>query len=101
MSDRHTRSEARFCTSAATPPLRICGGATSLASAWPSPIGERPLAPFNHSAGKDERYYQQTAINRTVEAILKGDNRLLLTTAHLESCIEPAKVPKPVGQHPG
>jgi type I restriction enzyme R subunit len=66
-----------------------------------SPIGERPLAPFNHSAGKDERYYQQTAINRTVEAILKGDNRLLLTTAHLESCIEPAKVPKPVGQHPG
>jgi type I restriction enzyme R subunit len=44
-------------------------------------IGERLLTPFNHTAGKDERYYQQTAINRTVEAILKGDNRLLLTMA--------------------
>jgi type I restriction enzyme R subunit len=44
-------------------------------------IGERLLAPYNHTAGKDERYYQQTAVNRTVEAILKGDNRLLLTMA--------------------
>ena len=44
-------------------------------------LGERLLTPFNHTAGKDERYYQQTAINRTVEAILKGDNRLLLTMA--------------------
>jgi type I restriction enzyme R subunit len=44
-------------------------------------IAERLLSPFNHTAGKDERYYQQTAINRTVEAILKGDNRLLLTMA--------------------
>ncbi len=46
-----------------------------------SEIGERLLTPFNHRGGKDERYYQQTAINRTVEAILKGDNRLLLTMA--------------------
>jgi type I restriction enzyme R subunit len=44
-------------------------------------IGERLLTPFNHTAGKDERYYQQTAINRTVEAILKGRERLLLTMA--------------------
>ena len=44
-------------------------------------IAERLLTPYNHSAGKDERYYQQTAINRTVETILKGDNRLLLTMA--------------------
>jgi type I site-specific restriction endonuclease len=44
-------------------------------------IGERLLTPFNHTVGKDERYYQQTAINRTVEAILKGNDRLLLTMA--------------------
>jgi type I restriction enzyme R subunit len=31
--------------------------------------------------GKSERYYQQIAINRAVEAILKGDRRLLLTMA--------------------
>jgi type I restriction enzyme R subunit len=44
-------------------------------------LGERLLTPFNHTVGKDERYYQQTAINRTVEAILKGNDRLLLTMA--------------------
>src|SRR6202050_3684059 len=44
-------------------------------------IGERLLTPFNHTAGKDERYYQQTAINRAVEAILQGRERLLLTMA--------------------
>ena len=44
-------------------------------------IGERLLTPFNHTVGKDERYYQQTAINRTVEAVLKGNDRLLLTMA--------------------
>jgi type I restriction enzyme, R subunit len=44
-------------------------------------VGERLLTPFNHTAGKDDRYYQQAAINRTVESILKGDNRLLLTMA--------------------
>ena len=44
-------------------------------------IGERLLTPFNHTGGKDERYYQQIAINRTVEAILKGRDRLLLTMA--------------------
>ncbi|WP_035710277.1 EcoAI/FtnUII family type I restriction enzme subunit R [Bradyrhizobium genomosp. I (2014)] len=43
--------------------------------------GERLLTPFNHTGGKDERYYQQIAINRTVESILKGRERLLLTMA--------------------
>lgn len=42
---------------------------------------ERILEPSNHSVGKSERYYQQIAINRTVEAILKGQQRLLLTMA--------------------
>ncbi|MGX1102568.1 MULTISPECIES: EcoAI/FtnUII family type I restriction enzme subunit R [Bradyrhizobium] len=44
-------------------------------------VGERLLTPFNHTGGKDERYYQQIAVNRTVEAILKGRERLLLTMA--------------------
>lgn len=39
------------------------------------------LSPFNHTVGKGERYYQQIAINRTVEAVLKGQRRLLLTMA--------------------
>jgi len=42
---------------------------------------ERILEPSNHSVGKGERYYQQIAINRTVEAIFKGQQRLLLTMA--------------------
>lgn len=41
----------------------------------------RLLTPGNYQSGKGERYYQQIAINRTVEAILKGGKRLLLTMA--------------------
>lgn len=41
----------------------------------------RLLTPFNHEVKKGERYYQQLAVNRTVEAILKGQQRLLLTMA--------------------
>lgn len=32
-------------------------------------------------AGKEPRYYQEIAINKTIEAIAKGQNRLLLTMA--------------------
>jgi len=42
---------------------------------------ERLLSPYNHDVGKGERYYQQIAINRTVEAVLKGQHRILLTMA--------------------
>lgn len=42
---------------------------------------ERLLTPFNHAVGKGERYYQQIAINRVVEEVLKGRKRLLLTMA--------------------
>ncbi len=37
----------------------------------------------NHveTGGKDARYYQQLAINRTVEAVARGDKRLLLVMA--------------------
>jgi type I restriction enzyme, R subunit len=39
------------------------------------------LAPYNTVGGKTPRYYQDIAINRTVEAILAGKRRLLLTMA--------------------
>jgi type I restriction enzyme R subunit len=39
------------------------------------------LAPYNHVGGKTARYYQQIAINRTIEAILNGRKRVLLTMA--------------------
>lgn len=44
-------------------------------------VADRLLTPFNHALGKGDRYYQQTAINRAVEEILKGRRRLLLTMA--------------------
>ena len=44
-------------------------------------IADRLLTPFNHDVGKGERYYAQIAVNRTMEAILKGQRRLLLTMA--------------------
>ena len=44
-------------------------------------IADRLLTPSNYAVGKGERYYQQIAINRTVEEILKGKPRLLLTMA--------------------
>jgi len=39
------------------------------------------IAPYNMIGGKPPRYYQQIAINRTVESILAGKQRLLLTMA--------------------
>lgn len=42
---------------------------------------EAVLQPFNHAVGKGERYYQQIAINRIVEAILSGQRRVLVTMA--------------------
>ncbi len=73
-------------------------GLESTLSAYPSPedlwnrfragnnipdqqTAERLLTPFNHEVGKGERYYQQIAVNRAVEAILRGTPRLLITMA--------------------
>jgi type I restriction enzyme R subunit len=42
---------------------------------------ERVLAPCYHLSGKSPRYYQEIAINRTVQAILQGKRRVLLTLA--------------------
>ena len=36
---------------------------------------------YDHNSDKTPRYYQQIAINRTVEAIAKGEKRILLTMA--------------------
>ena len=36
---------------------------------------------FKDSSGKVPRYYQRIAINRTVEAIAKGEDRILLVMA--------------------
>ena len=45
------------------------------------PQVDQLLTPFNHAVGKGERYYQQIAVNRVVEAILSGRRRLLVTMA--------------------
>jgi type I restriction enzyme R subunit len=42
---------------------------------------QRLLAPANLTTGKEPRYYQQIAINGTVQSILKGKRRVLLTMA--------------------
>ena len=74
-------------------------GLTSILTAYPTPMelwkryqqgrgitdaktADSLLTPSNNTAGKHARYYQQTAINRTVEAVLQGKRkRLLLTMA--------------------
>ena len=42
---------------------------------------QRLLIPYNRSAGKPPRYYQQIAIQRTITSILQGKKRVLLTMA--------------------
>ena len=44
-------------------------------------IQETYLKPFVATPGKEIRYYQQTAINKAVKAILEGKQRALLTLA--------------------
>jgi type I restriction enzyme R subunit len=54
---------------------RIAGGLEDQAAA------DRLLTLGNYQVGKGERYYQQIAVNRAVETILKGQRRLLITMA--------------------
>ena len=42
---------------------------------------QRLLTPANPTTGKEPRYYQQIAINRTIQAILQGKRRVLITMA--------------------
>ncbi len=44
-------------------------------------VARGALAPSETSLGKAHRYYQEIAINTTVQAILKGNKRILLTMA--------------------
>ncbi|HUG86961.1 MAG TPA: DEAD/DEAH box helicase family protein, partial [Euzebya sp.] len=83
---------------------RDTGAETDKLTAFPSPgalwsryrawkgleddmVADGLLLPFNRDLRnvdgtvKEPRYYQRTAINRSVEAILRGDPRLLLTLA--------------------
>lgn len=47
-----------------------------------SPAQDKPvLEPYNAQPGRTPRYYQQIAINRTIEAIVSGKKRVLLTMA--------------------
>ena len=45
------------------------------------PITEKLLAPMYLGGGKTPRYYQEIAINRSVEAVLEGVPRILVTMA--------------------
>ncbi|HNY32559.1 MAG TPA: DEAD/DEAH box helicase family protein [Fibrobacteria bacterium] len=42
---------------------------------------EKLLVPGNHAVDKNARYYQQIAIQRAIESVLRGDRRILLTMA--------------------
>jgi len=42
---------------------------------------EKILTPYYYNPDKEPRYYQQIAINRAVQAILQGRNRILVTMA--------------------
>ena len=55
---------------------RLCAGGKMGPAA-----AERLLTPAYHLSGKSPRYYQEIAINRSVEAVLEGKRRILLTMA--------------------
>jgi type I restriction enzyme, R subunit len=44
-------------------------------------LQQKLLTPAQHLTGKSPRYYQEIAINRTVQAVLQGKRRILLTMA--------------------
>ena len=46
-----------------------------------TPEEEKLLSPYYPDPERPPRYYQQIAINRTVEAIVRGKNRILITMA--------------------
>lgn len=47
----------------------------------PEPAQEKVLAPYFHDPERQPRYYQQIAINRAVDHIVRGKNRILITMA--------------------
>lgn len=79
--------EIDYFTGAETPrssypaPTELWGRYRAGAGLASDQAAERLLTLFNHSVGKGEHYYQQAAINRIVEAVLKGKRRILVTMA--------------------
>jgi type I restriction enzyme, R subunit len=51
------------------------------AAPLPTPAVERVLAPFYHDVERPPRYYQQIAVNRAIDTIMRGKNRILITMA--------------------
>ncbi len=49
--------------------------------ALPPEAAQRILSPYYHNSGKSPRSYQEIAINRVVQAVILGKNRVLLTMA--------------------
>ncbi len=77
--DYHTGRETTL--TAYPTPAELWGRYRAATGIATDEVADRLLTPFNHVLGKGDRYYQQIAINRAVEAILKGRQRLLLTMA--------------------
>jgi type I restriction enzyme R subunit len=44
-------------------------------------VADRLLTPSHHLSGRSPRYYQEIAINHVVQAVLQGQQRILLTMA--------------------
>ena len=81
-SSRSTTSRARKSASPTFRRPTNCGGAIRRAAGSHDPSARSSCSPpTTRVGGKPPRYYQQIAINRTVEAILNGKKRLLLTMA--------------------
>jgi len=47
----------------------------------PEPVKEKLLAPYYNDPDRAPRYYQQIAINRAVESVMRGQDRILITMA--------------------
>lgn len=79
----------------------------------PEPIKEKLLVPYHVDPDRQPRYYQQIAINRAVDSVLRGKKRILITmatgtgktvvafqicfklwTAHWNQASDPVKRPK-------
>src|SRR5262244_843091 len=72
----------RRCPSTSSPALPRCGRPTVPGRGWLPRRNRSSCIPImNDGSGKEPRYYQRNAIDATVEAIAKGQNRILLVMA--------------------
>ena len=63
--------------------LRNCGNAIASGKAWRQPDARHTVEMpyYDDGTGRAPRYYQANAINNTVEAVAKGQQRILLVMA--------------------